>query len=126
MIARCYNPNVEKYPDYGGRGIVVCDRWRGEGGFELFLEDMGGRPVGASIERIDNDGPYSPENCRWATQMEQCNNRRSNRTLTFRGRSQTVSQWAREVGLNRGTLNERLELGWSVSDALTRPVARRG
>lgn len=123
MIARCSNPNTAKYSDYGGRGITVCERWRGEHGFEHFLEDMGNRPDGGSVERINNDGSYSPENCRWATASEQCNNRRSNRIIIHDGRAQTVSQWAREVGLKRATLNERLILGWSVSDALTTAVA---
>lgn len=122
MIQRCSNPNVEKYADYGGRGIVVCDRWRGEGGFERFLEDMGKRPPGASIERNDNDGPYSPENCRWASGTEQCNNRRSNRMIAFRGEERTLTQWARQAGINRSTLGDRLARGWSVADALTKPL----
>lgn len=122
MISRCHNPKSDKYADYGGRGIVVCDRWKGEGGYERFIQDMGRRKPGQSIERINGDGPYEPSNCRWADATEQANNRRSNRFIVFNGRRQTISQWAREVGLCRATLNDRLERGWDIERALTVPV----
>lgn len=119
MLSRCYNPNVSKFYDYGGRGIFVAERWRGDGGYERFLADMGRRPDGCSLERIDNNGPYSSDNCRWATLTEQCNNRRSNRMIEHRGRRQTLTEWAKETGIGYGTLRTRIdELRWPVEKAL--------
>ena len=87
MRQRCNNTNAKDYPKYGGRGIKICERWND---FWAFVEDMGERPEGHSIDRIDNDGDYSPENCQWATLVEQCNNRRNNVYLTFNGQTLTV------------------------------------
>lgn len=125
MLSRCCNPNVSKYADYGGRGIEVCERWCGEGGYERFLADMGRRPAGGySLERENNDGPYAPDNCRWSTAREQCNNRRSNRVIEHRGRKLTLAEWARETGIAYGTLQTRIdELGWPVAKALGTRVA---
>lgn len=122
VLTRCENPRCEAYPRYGGRGIEVCERWQT---FENFLADMGPRPsADHSIDRIENDGNYEPGNCRWATDAEQNQNTRSNRLLTYAGRTQPLSVWAREFGIRRETVRERLKAGWDVERALT--VAPRG
>lgn len=108
-------------PRYGGRGIVVDPRWES---FENFLADMGERPIDCTLDRVNNDGPYSPGNCRWATQITQSNNRYNHRWVTYQGRTQTVAQWAREVGMSRGVLNNRIKGGWDVERALTTPVLK--
>lgn len=119
IIHRCTNPNYGSYRNYGARGIKVCERWLD---FQNFLADMGERPAGMSIDRIDNDGDYCPENCRWATQKEQARNTRSIRLLEFRGRKQPVSAWCEELGLPSSTLKNRLDtLGWSVERSLATP-----
>lgn len=87
MKTRCYNRRATQYHRYGARGIFICQRWLGDGGFARFLSDMGERPAGHSIERRDNSGPYSPENCFWATQKQQCRNRENNRRLEWQGRT---------------------------------------
>lgn len=101
---------------YAERGIVVCERWRS---FENFLADMGERPAGTTLDRWpDNDGNYEPGNCRWATAKQQTNNRRSNRWLTFNGRTMTLTGWAREVGIDVMTLKQRLRHHWPIERAL--------
>jgi hypothetical protein len=123
MNERCSNPAKKFYSYYGGRGITVCERWRGEHGFENFLADVGPRPSKEhSIDRIDNDRGYEPGNVRWATRVEQMRNRRSCRVLEAFGRQQTVAAWAEQYGLKLGTVCARINKGWSVERALTTPV----
>lgn len=122
MRERCNNPKSRDYGNYGGRGIKVCARWDD---FKNFAADMGDRPIGHSIDRIDNSRGYEPENCRWATTKQQLNNTRRNRVLSLDGREQTLSQWAEELNMDWFTLRERLRLGWSVERALTQPVKQR-
>jgi hypothetical protein len=121
MKARCTNPNSTAYSCYGGRGITICTRWLRS--FEAFFADMGGgyRP-GLELERMDNDGPYAPENCRWATRHEQMSNTRGNHYLTHNGISLTVTQWASVLGVRVGLLRNRLHMGWPVDRTLTEPA----
>lgn len=120
MIRRATKPAHHAYGEYAGRGVIVCERWLNS--FEAFLEDMGERPDGMSLDRVDNDGPYCPENCRWADMKTQQNNKRSNVFLDFDGRRQTLTQWAEEIGMGRTTLSARLKRGLSVEEALTSPI----
>jgi hypothetical protein len=119
MKQRCENPNMHKYPSYGGRGITVCKEWQD---FSVFLADMGPRPEGCSVERIDNSKGYGKDNCRWASRKDQQRNLRTNRLIEFNGRTQCITAWAEELGMNVGTLRGRLKEGWSVEKALTYPV----
>lgn len=129
MIQRCKNESLEGYKDYGARGITVCERWQGENGFANFLSDMGPRPSKShTIDRKDNDGPYSPDNCRWATRHQQSRNRRDNRFIEFNGERMCLNDWAKKTGLWRLTISLRLKRGWSIERALTtpsRPMKRR-
>lgn len=125
IVQRCYNSNHAAYADYGGRGIVMCHRWRES--FSAFIEDMGERPsCQLTLDRIDNDGPYSPENCRWATRSEQMNNTRANHRLEHDGKVLTLAQWGRISGLPDDVIGTRLRNGWDVQRALTTPVGKRG
>ncbi len=116
MRRRCEAPNDPDYKHYGARGILVCESWHK---FEVFLADMGPKPQGKSIERINNNGPYAPENCIWADQTRQQNNKRSNVWLTTGGRCLTISQWSRLLRIKHSTIRERLRRGYSVERALS-------
>lgn len=124
MRQRCSNPNVKRYPFYGGRGIKVCERWNS---FVNFLADVGERPSPVhSIDRIDNNGHYEPGNVRWAENKTQQRNRTNyNRILVHDGRSQSLQAWADEVGLLPQTIRGRLAQGWAISEALTKPIDAR-
>lgn len=121
MVQRCTNPKIHNFRRYGGRGISVCGKWLS---FEGFFEDMGDCPERTmSLDRIDVNGNYEPSNCRWATVLEQANNRRDNVNITFNGKTLTVTAWAIELGMCRGTLNNRLfRFGWPVEKALTQKL----
>lgn len=124
MIERCYDPKWREYFNYGGRGITVCERWKNS--FVNFLADMGLRPsANHSIDRIENAGNYEIGNCRWATRLEQNNNKRSNRNLTLGDKTQTLAQWARELGITGCSLSERIQNWPSLSLALTAPKGYR-
>lgn len=116
MKSRCYNPKVERYKNYGGRGIKVCDEWQNfEGFYEWAIRS--GYKEGLTIDRINVDGDYCPENCRWATKETQMNNTTRNRYVTYKGETHTVSEWSRKLGIPYKTLFKRINDGWSVEKA---------
>lgn len=118
---RCRDKNSKDYANYGARGITVCDEWQHD--FRAFLRDMGPRPSARhSLDRIDNNGPYSKANCRWSTRHQQSNNRRNTRFLTLGNRTQSVSDWCKETGIAHGTLWKRLEAGWPIDRVLTATI----
>lgn len=124
MVQRCTDPNYHSFSKYGGRGVRVCDRWRT---FVNFLADMGERPDGATLDRIDNDGDYEPGNCRWATPRQQSNNRRNTLMLTFRGETRPLTEWAEITGIRRHTIWERVHnMGWTAEKALSRTDSAKG
>jgi hypothetical protein len=125
MKRRCTNLNFKHYKNYGGRGILVCARWSK---FEFFLADMGLRPSKKhTIDRIDNNGNYSPENCRWSTREEQANNTRRSVYIDVNGVRMTHAQAERHVGLSKGTIGNRMrDWGWSAQKALTTPLLKHG
>lgn len=125
MKQRCFNPETPMYQKYGARGIGMCPEWRDS--FEAFYRDMGPRPSPThSIDRIDNEGPYAPWNCRWATKSEQARNRRSTRLFEYAGESLTLAAWSERLGIGRSTLAQRVYVNqWPIERALTEPVRRR-
>lgn len=121
MKRRCFDKNNSEYHNYGGRGIKVCDRWLNS--FENFLEDMGKLPFrGATLDRINVNGGYGPNNCRWATMKEQANNTRRSHFITYNGKTKTLSGWADEIGVNYSALENRIRRGWGIEKALTAPI----
>lgn len=120
MWDRCTRKGHPAFNRYGGRGIGVCERWSD---FPAFLADMGERPAGKTLDRIDNDRGYEPGNCRWATAEEQQGNRSTARLLTCGGHTRTVAEWSRAVGILASTISDRILRGWSVAEALSAPSA---
>ena len=123
MIQRCENHKNTYYKIYGGRVIKVCKRWRNS--FINFFKDMGEKPKGKTLDRIDNDGNYYPHNCRWATRRTQQNNRRNTIYLTFKGKTHTLAQWSRYTKIKYVTLYTRIRHGWTIEDVLTTPILER-
>jgi len=129
MVYRCTNEKYWAYKHYGGKGVRICDRWLEPApkGFMNFLEDMGKKPTNKhSIDRVDNTGNYSPENCRWSDQSTQNNNTSRNRFETIKGETKTVAQWCREYGVSIGTIYNRERCGWDFEDALFTPLNKPG
>lgn len=117
MIDRCERPSNRSFAHYGGRGISICERWRSD--FAAFLADVGARPSPEhSIDRIDVDGNYEPENVRWATRKQQARNTRKRRLLTANGTTKTLAEWAEATGTEKRTIFSRLKYGWTHTEAV--------
>lgn len=124
MKARCYNPNNESYPSYGGRGIRICESWLN--GFAVFYADMGDRPgPGWTIERINNDGNYEPANCKWIPRPDQSKNRRGLHLITIAEITHTLAEWSRLSGVKETTLFRRIKTNWPVEELLTTQMYKR-
>lgn len=124
MKARTQNKNHLCYNLYGGRGITICERWNVS--FLNFLADMGRRPPGMTIERIDTNGNYEPGNCKWADMVTQQNNRRNNHLVTFNNQTKTLAQWGKEYNINPIIILKRINRGWRIEDAITMPSQPSG
>lgn len=121
ILQRCYNPKRKKYAIYGARGITVCDHWRYS--FLNFYNDMGPRPSKQhSVERIDNNGNYCIDNCRWATKKEQARNRVTSRIIEFNGERKCLAEWSEITNIGYSTITRRLKNGWTTEAALFTPV----
>lgn len=111
-IHRCHSDKNSQYSDYGGRGIIVCDEWRGDDGFQKFINHIGPKPSSdLTLDRIDNDGNYEPGNVRWTTRLKQVTNRRRKNLVTIENESKTISEWSNETGIHVATLRSRIKLG---------------
>lgn len=123
MKQRCYNPNDVKYDLYGGRGITICDEWLNDPStFVQWAIEHGGLDERLTIDRIDNNGPYSSENCRFTTPKQQQRNLRTNRVLEYNGESHCMAEWAEILGMSYSSLRNRIYKGWSIEKALTTPI----
>lgn len=121
MMDRCYRKTSGNYKFYGGRGIEVCEAWHNPVIFAKWAEESG-YEKGFWLDRIDSNGNYCPENCKWSTPRQQANNRRNNTVLKFHGEEHTEAEWARILGVKKSLISNRLSRGWSVEDTLTKEV----
>lgn len=122
MRQRCNNQAQAAFKDYGARGITICKRWND---YANFAADMGEPPPGTSLDRIDNDGQYSIENCRWATKVEQARNKRSAKLITYNSETRSLAEWAEYLGISRGALHNRLFRGWDLERVFNQPYRKR-
>lgn len=119
MKQRCKNPNSPNFKDYGGRGITICKEWEDFQNFFLWAKKSGYKNS-LSLDRKNNDGPYSPENCKWSTRIEQQRNKRTNHFLTYNGETKTIAEWGEITGVSPATIQHRVSRdGWSIEEALT-------
>jgi len=118
MMQRCYNPNTPWYHRYGGRGILVCDRWHE---YDNFLADVSPKPPGTSLDRIDNNSGYGPTDFRWATQKQQVRNSRSVKLIAYKGETRLLKEWTELLGLEYQMIKQRILSGWSTEDAFEKP-----
>jgi hypothetical protein len=123
MKQRCRDKNHSAYFKYGGRGITFCDRWLN---FNNFLCDMGERPTGKTLDRINNNGNYEPTNCKWSTKKEQARNTRKNRYIDFNGKKITIAELSDKIGVNQGVLRGRINNGYSMDKVLSKDLFKRG
>lgn len=131
MKGRCYNPNDKRFRNYGGRGITVCNEWKNDfDAFRKWAESAGYNPKAergvCTLDRIDNNKSYSPENCRWVNNQIQANNKSNNKNITYKGETKTISEWARIIGIKNDTLQSRLSKNWSVEKAIETPIKAKG
>lgn len=122
MRQRCNDPKHIAWKYYGGRGIRVCERWQDD--YDAFVEDMGFCPDGLTIERINGNQDYTPENCRWASRKEQARNRSGNNLISYQGTTKTITDWAQDLGISVGAIQYRLDTGLTIDEVL-RPERRR-
>jgi len=121
---RCIEAAHPSFENYGGRGITMCREWLDD--FPAFFAHMGPCPAGKQLDREDNDGDYTPRNCRWATPQQQARNKRTSRLVSHDGRTLTIAEWSERTGVSYNAIKNRLERGWQVAAALTTPTGRRG
>ena len=123
MMDRCYRETSKNYKFYGGRGITVCEEWHEPENFARWADESGYKK-GLWLDRIDTNGNYCPENCKWSTPQEQANNRRNNNVLTYRGESHTLAEWARILGVKKSLIKTRVWYGWSPERVIEQEVER--
>ena len=123
MMDRCYRKTAKNYKFYGGRGITVCEEWHEPENFAKWASESGYKK-GLWLDRIDTNGDYCPENCKWSTPQEQANNRRNNNVLTYRGESHTLAEWARILGVKKSLIKTRVWYGWSPERVIEQEVER--
>jgi len=123
MKQRCLNPKHKLYKHYGGRGIVICARWLND--FASFFADLGPKPDGMTLDRENNDGPYAPSNCRWATRAEQRRNQRNVKWIVIDGERLTHEDAGRKFGMRGSTFSTRLEFGWTLEEIAATPIGAR-